>query len=860
MFLSMMLSLLISCDGPNEAAPVYPAVVEGVPQAGAADGHLEMPIGVPLGCYTARCKCLGSFSYQDRRQGPYNTGFDESTGIHTRPNLKAIWLENGDQDLVLIKWDACMSNDEMVVEVTKRLEEATGKYLEGKVTLSASHTHSGYGGYNDQWHWYLGTDRHNEEVFRRMADQIAGVAIDAWSARQEAKIGLGWSKDWDPEGKVYSDRRGDNNDLVVWEDQEDWETGKDPHLAILKIDAMDDTPIAMAMIFGMHGIIMDADNPMVSTDSAGGLEGVIEEQFDSPVVVMHLQGAGGDASPRGSDRDFARMETIGEYARTGIMDLYEATPTAADPISLEVASRHIWEHRSQIHVTRNGTEDWSYPPLEDPYTWHADNIVYNEDGSLGTFDEFNAEFGAVFCGEDVPLIPGGGLGQVTEEFPYEGCVLLESISPIVSASFGYTLDDIDLPFKEDYKAGTTTTLIGPITTLTEEGEVVSRPLMMGFFPGEPVALYAEQWRRRVKAELGYEHPVIVGYSQDHEGYLLIPEDWMRGGYEPSISVWGPLQGEHIMERTLEYSAEFLGNGLNDDPDPYGYYAPPTYNDYELPTTHTVNTDDNDVPIVLFPDHTPDAGTRIHTTHDKFWIPKFMRVDLDDDDIDDPPPVDVFPAQLARVGGLLQFAWEGGDPMVDPPYVLLEHEVGGEWESVRTKSGRPITEAMADILVGYTPDPLFPHSADQKHYYWAAWQAVGHVNDRMGLPLGNYRFRVDGRKYIGNSETWPWDSEPYEMVTESFELVPATVQLEESTDGVWAWVDAHALGFRLADIDGNSRGRNPIRGTISVDVDGTVTDIDVSDIVDGRAKILVDVSAATAISVTDAYGNTGSLTL
>ena len=80
-------------------------------------------------------------------------------------------------------------------------------------------------------------------------------------------------------------------------------------------------PIALAFIYGMHGIIMDADNPMVSRDSIGGIETAVEEDFDKPVVVMHLQGSGGDASPRGSDRDFARMETIGEFGHQAIYDL-----------------------------------------------------------------------------------------------------------------------------------------------------------------------------------------------------------------------------------------------------------------------------------------------------------------------------------------------------------------------------------------------------------------------------------------------------------------------------------------------------------------------------------------------------------
>ena len=51
---------------------------------------------------------------------------------------------------------------------------------------------------------------------------------------------------------------------------------------------------------------------------------------------------------------------------------------------------------------------------------------------------------------------------------------------------------------------------------------------------------------------------MVGYAQDHEGYLLTVEDWLSGGYEPSINIWGPLQGEYMMEQALKLAA--LGRG------------------------------------------------------------------------------------------------------------------------------------------------------------------------------------------------------------------------------------------------------------------------------------------------------------
>ena len=44
--------------------------------------------------------------------------------------------------------------------------------------------------------------------------------------------------------------------------------------------------------------------------------------------------------------------------------------------------------------------------------------------------------------------------------------------------------------------------------------------------------------------------ILLGYAQGHVGYLLRPEDWLKGGYEPSVTFWGPLEGEHIADQVL----------------------------------------------------------------------------------------------------------------------------------------------------------------------------------------------------------------------------------------------------------------------------------------------------------------------
>ena len=83
----------------------------------------SVPVGTPLGGYTARCECIGGFVRADYRDSAYSTSFVESTGLQTQPMVKTLWLENGDDELVMVKVDLIYSFDGLVTEVTKRLQE-----------------------------------------------------------------------------------------------------------------------------------------------------------------------------------------------------------------------------------------------------------------------------------------------------------------------------------------------------------------------------------------------------------------------------------------------------------------------------------------------------------------------------------------------------------------------------------------------------------------------------------------------------------------------------------------------------------------------------------------------------------------
>lgn len=843
--LLLIVGLLAACkdepkgkaDGEETDAPiVYPDRVAGPPVAGMAEAFLDVPIGAPLGGYTGRCNCFGNDGEVDKRGSAYINNFNPSAGVQTRPAVQVLWLENGDQAIAMAQTDAIYIYEGMILALEDRLSAATGRDMKGRVTLSASHSHSSPSNWDKGLTWYLGGDRYNEEVFQRVIGSIEAAFLEAYEAREPAAIGIGVAKDWDPEDKVYSDRRPENDALQVFSDIPAG-SYKDPNLTLLRVDSASGAPIGFFYAFGMHGTTLGGDNQLWSNEAPGHTELAVRERFEVPLVVGMLQHGGGDASPRGVDRDLARLESVGELAADAIYDLWSRTPVSSAPIVLETVTHGFASARDDIRVSRGGAVDWTYAPYDAAAT--ADGRVYDELGDiLSPIDEFNTEFGGAFCGSEDPLLPGVGIGS--ETFPYSSCVDVATIAGLIATFFD--MGTAVLPLPESTRTVVTASFWGGISVMDAEGAVSTADVLWGFFPGETTAMYTEMFRRRTQEELGIPVAIPIGYSQDHQGYLMITEDWLLGGYEPNINIWGPLQGDFVMDHVIEMSASWLLTEPVEAQDPDGTFGFVTYPTEALPT--------------FAPDTTPSAGIALSRVPEDFYVPL--------------PGLEAAvspPSTLRRGQDLAQLMWEGGDPGVDLPVVILERQLDdGTWEEALTPSGRVVSDALPDILTVNTPDPLYPFEDVQSTRWWAVWQAVGPSGERLALPLGTYRLHVYGQVYSGGASTWPWPSTPYELSSDPFEVVPAELNLRIDGEGLFsAALPAPAAGYRLLHLEGSSNGDNPVdEPTLTwLGVDGPLDEELLSDgiVIGGRTQFARSPpEGAIGLRLTDRYGNVGELAL
>jgi hypothetical protein len=784
--------------------------------AGAAEHILDIPVGTALGGYTARAGFLGTAGVIDGRKVAMPGPFNPSVGVESAPRVKALALTSGDETVVIIKVDLIYIYEGMLFDLEQRL----GPDYAGKIILASSHSHSAW-----SQHYYggplqLGGSLFREIVYTRFLDAFEQTAREALAARRTAKIGIFFDGNFDPTGVIHHDRRGENDMLPGGNRPDD-------HFFLLRVDGTDDAPIAAVPIFGEHGTLNGEDNPLASTDAPGALERVFQEQFDSKVVVMHLQGAGGDNSPSGHGGidcnvkpglpgdpclSWATEEGHGRGAAPTMMAAWTAAGASMKTsIELSMVSRSIeMGPKPETFSIRGGALAYAKFDLNKT----PDGVIYEDDGAtLKTpLDEFDAPVGAGLCQSEHAMFPAAAIPGDDGLIPYGSCIRLDVAGDVLGSIF-------HLDF------GATETQPVCESTRTTISALRIGDYVIGTMPGELTVLLAD--KLRAGSPVAGDHTILVGYSQGHTGYMLTPEDWMKGGYEPSVTFWGPLAAEHVAEQLLSLMPVALAATRSDGTtDGTTRLVVPTVTDgLEV---------DNPAPM---------KGTVPATVPTDVWARTGH-------------PTQAQPtATIERVSGVATFVWIGDDPQVATPHVTLQVETSpgsGTYADVTRRSGRVVEDQ--DFTVEYTPEPL-QRSGPQTHVWVVEWQAVpwlggpgmDSLDDRGGVPLANYRFHVVGKD-------WTLDSSPFAVVAGG---LTAAAKRTTTIDTTVTWYAPK--GFRLMDMSLMSNQPVPVRSqnvTVALyDVANTQLS-STSVATDANGKVSVgNNAAATSVHVTDRFGNT-----
>ncbi len=366
--------------------------------AGAAEGLLHMPIGAPLGGYlrppvggeylpdlerfaegdpapffnnllafipsTSEGGGANLTPPNEARKSPYSTYSPSTRGYNDSLVTKAVAFTQGGQTLVFVKNDVIGMIDEFGISVEAEVERRTGIALGNGLVMSATHTHDGPGGIGNTSlkYFWIAIDAYHPDLFDRVVSDVADVVVAALANRVPARFGYGTGLAVEDEAhRTNSFRRSREPWTEERVAQQDLLRRRIGVFRVEQVDAAGAVvrPLAVMVNYAAHGIVFDVENLYFSGDALGGLERSVEARFDTPVVAMLVQAAGGDVSPRtGNGPKRARLERFGEQMAPQIMDIYNAINVFETTPTLRVLDQRVILSREALGYTG---EEYPYP-------------------------------------------------------------------------------------------------------------------------------------------------------------------------------------------------------------------------------------------------------------------------------------------------------------------------------------------------------------------------------------------------------------------------------------------------------------------------------------------------------------------
>ena len=448
----------------------------------------------------------------------------------------------------------------------------------------------------------------------------------------------------------------------------------------------------------------------------------------------------------------------------------------------------------QIKVIADSIEQFQFSP---DLRSVSKRIILDRDRLGYRPEEFPYAWGAGQCGNDiaVPFV-GAGLKDVPG---YEGNGLPEQIPYCLPSPPPDAYDLADNGVAENAS-------FYPQDTIIAAQKVGELTLLMQ--PGEPLTEYGLRLLDAA-AEVGggeryrYDDTFIWGYAGDHIGYILPPEeeDWATlGGAESTTTFWGWKQGERFLDVTVE-----LLESLRDRSAAPIDELVVRYEHYRQHYDSQVNA--QALPSML-------AGSSISQPRS---ISRFERT---------------------------EFVFEGGDPVLGTPSVLMQVERNGAWQSV--------TRANGDALNTFFEMQLKYRLSSGRHIWLVDFEAP------LDWPAGNYRFVVSGSALSPSLA-----GEDYHLASLAFEVSPATnLALMEEQGSLTLHYPALPDTRRVIDPFVREDQAAPIRkisSIIAVDSFGNTEDLTDRWTIDSRAvpRSSVDIGAdIVQVAVVDGYGNSG----
>ncbi|MGC9453624.1 MAG: neutral/alkaline non-lysosomal ceramidase N-terminal domain-containing protein [Phycisphaerae bacterium] len=227
-------------------------------RTGAAKVDITPPVGVPLAGYGARKP-------------------KESVGIRDRVFARAVSFSNGQSTVTIVGGD--------ILLVTPHLREAILDRLDcppDEVYFTATHTHSGPGGYSPGLLYELVLGSYDESVAQRLAEGFAEAVRLSRTGMSDATLRFARATaEGDAAGRYVRNRLDESPGYAA--------------AAALVAEGADGRPIGSVVVFPAHATCLGKENRLLSGDYPGLVQSTLEAEAGG--VVLFAAGAVGSMAP-----------------------------------------------------------------------------------------------------------------------------------------------------------------------------------------------------------------------------------------------------------------------------------------------------------------------------------------------------------------------------------------------------------------------------------------------------------------------------------------------------------------------------------------------------------------------------------
>lgn len=221
-----------------------------------------------------------------------------STGVHDPLLSSALYLYDGQEEILFIANDIIFISKSRVAAARRRIAQTTS-IPETNILISATHTHSGPTVVDCL---FCEADsvvpQADSDYGQLLEDRIVEAGIQACQSAQPAKIGL-----------VIADGSS------VGTNRHDPTGPADPEVPVLVVRSVEGNKyIAVMLVCSMHPTVLHEDSTLVSADFPGMTRQYLQEsvlRLDCP--VLHHTGPSGNQSPR----HVTKANTFAEASRLG---------------------------------------------------------------------------------------------------------------------------------------------------------------------------------------------------------------------------------------------------------------------------------------------------------------------------------------------------------------------------------------------------------------------------------------------------------------------------------------------------------------------------------------------------------------